>query len=128
MLLYHNWIEHQCNEVGLTVKEEEQWDPEDADIDVNNLSDSREESEEHDSDDVNFYSNVDDDADDVSDDDDVKDKLGNLKAKSGIGGITEGMDNLQHIAKLEHEIKTLCANLDTNLVILQRMTSSLTVR
>jgi uncharacterized small protein (DUF1192 family) len=47
-----------------------------------------------------------------------------LKAKSGIGGITEGMDNLQCIAKLEHEIKTLRANLDTNLVILQRMISS----
>ncbi len=31
---------------------------------------------------------------------------------------------MQHIAKLEHEIKTLCANLDTNLVILQMIMSS----
>ncbi len=83
MLLYHNWIERRCNEVRLTVEEEEQWDPEDADIDVNSLSDSGEESEEHDSDVVNFYTDV-DDADDVSDDNDIKDKVGNLKAKSGM--------------------------------------------
>ena len=67
---------------------------------------------------------MDDDADDVSDDNDVEEKVGNLKAKSGNGGITEGMDNLKCIAKLEHEIKTLRANLDSDLVILQRMTSS----
>jgi hypothetical protein len=48
MLLYHNRIERRCNEVGLTVEEEEQWDPECADIDVYSLSDSGEESEEHD--------------------------------------------------------------------------------
>ena len=63
MLLYHNRIERRCNEVGLTVEEEEQWDPEDADIDVYSLSDSGEESEEHDSDDVCFY--TEDDNDDV---------------------------------------------------------------
>jgi hypothetical protein len=30
MLLYHNRIERRCNEVGITVEEEEQWDPEGA--------------------------------------------------------------------------------------------------
>ncbi len=88
------------------------------------LLDSGEESEEHDSNDVNFYSDVDDDADDVSKDDDVKDKVGNLKAKSVNDGNTDGMGNLQRIAKLEHNIKTLRANLDSDLVILQMMTSS----
>ena len=34
------------------------------------------------------------------------------------------MSNLQRIANLEHDVKTLRANLDNNLVILQRMTSS----
>jgi hypothetical protein len=52
---------------------------------------------------------VDDDADDVSEDDDVKDKkVGNLKAKSVNNGNQDGMSNLQRITK----------------VILQRMTSS----
>ena len=37
MLFYHNRIERHCNEVGLTVEEEEQWDPEGADIDVYSL-------------------------------------------------------------------------------------------
>ena len=41
MHLYHNQIEHRCKEAYLTAEEEEQWDPED--------------SEEHNSDDVNFY-------------------------------------------------------------------------
>ena len=54
MLLYHNRIERRCIEVGLTVEEEEQWDPEEATIDIYDLSDSGEESEEHDSDDVSF--------------------------------------------------------------------------
>jgi hypothetical protein len=40
--------------VGLTVEEEEEWDIDDAKIDVDDLSESGEESEEHDSDDVNF--------------------------------------------------------------------------
>ena len=126
MLLYHNRIERRCNEVGLTVEEEEQWDPEDADIDVYSLSDSGEESEEHDSDDVNFYSDVDDDDDDddLSDGDDVKDKVRSMKAKSFYDGNNDGMSNLQRITKLEHDVKTLRANLDNDLVILQRMTSS----
>jgi hypothetical protein len=38
----------------LTVEEEEEWDPDNALIDELDLSDSGEESEEHDSDDVNF--------------------------------------------------------------------------
>lgn len=124
MLLYHNRIERRCNEVGLTIEEEEQWDPHGADIDVYALSDSGEESEEHDSDDVNFYSDEDDDDDDVRDADDVKDKDHNIKAKSVDNGKKDGMSNLQRIANLEHDVKTLRANLEHDLVILQRMTSS----
>ncbi len=52
MILYHNRIECRCVEVGLTVEEEEHWDPEEATIDIDDLSESGEESEEHDSDDV----------------------------------------------------------------------------
>lgn len=59
MLLYHNQIEQRCNEVGLSVKEEEQWDPVDANINFDALSDSGEESKEHDSDNVNFYLDMD---------------------------------------------------------------------
>ena len=59
--LYHNRIERRCIEVGLTVDEEREWDSDDADVDVDALSESGEESEEHDSDDVCFYSEDDDD-------------------------------------------------------------------
>ena len=34
MHLYHNRIERRCKEVGLTVEEEEQWDPEFSNINV----------------------------------------------------------------------------------------------
>ena len=61
MCLYHNWIERRCIEVGLTVDEEREWDSDDANVDVDALSESGEESEEHDSDDVCFYSEDDDD-------------------------------------------------------------------
>jgi hypothetical protein len=54
-LLYHHRIKHQCAKLQLTIEEEEEWDPDNALIDKLNLSDSGEESEEHDSDDVNFY-------------------------------------------------------------------------
>ena len=69
MLLYDNRIQRRCNEVGLTVEEEEEWDYVDAKVDVDALSDSGEESEEHDSDDVCFYS--DEDNDDNDDDDNI---------------------------------------------------------
>jgi len=59
--LYHNRIECRCIEVGLTVDEEREWDSDDAHVDVDALSESGEESEEHDSDDVCFYSENDDD-------------------------------------------------------------------
>ena len=59
--LYHNRIERRCIEVGLTVDEEREWDSDDANVDVDALSESGEESEEHDSDDVCFYSEDDDD-------------------------------------------------------------------
>jgi len=64
MLLYDNRIQRRCNEVGLTVEEEEEWDYADAKVDVDAFSDSGEESEEHDSDDVCFYSDEDNDDDD----------------------------------------------------------------
>jgi hypothetical protein len=64
MHLYDNWIERRCIEVGLTVEEEKEWDYDDAKVDVDALSESGEESEEHDSDDVCFYSDVDNDDDD----------------------------------------------------------------
>jgi hypothetical protein len=46
--------------VGLTVEEEEEWDIDDAKIDVDALLESGKESKEHDSDNVNFYSEMDD--------------------------------------------------------------------
>ena len=61
MCLYHNRIEHRCIEIGLTVDEEREWDSDDANVDVDALSKSGEDSEEHDSDDICFYSEDDDD-------------------------------------------------------------------
>jgi hypothetical protein len=58
MHLYINRIERRCIEVGLTVEEEEQWDPEDSIVRSDDVSDSGEESEEHDSDGVIFYLNA----------------------------------------------------------------------
>jgi hypothetical protein len=54
-LLYHHCIKRWCAKLQLTVEEEEEWDPDNALIDELDLSDLGEESEEHDSDDVNFY-------------------------------------------------------------------------
>jgi hypothetical protein len=48
----------------LTVEEEEQWDAKEASIHENELSDSGKESEEHDSDDVNFYTDSEEDNED----------------------------------------------------------------
>jgi hypothetical protein len=53
-LLYHHRIERRCAKLQLIVEEEEEWDPDNALIDKLELSDLGEESEEHDSDDVNF--------------------------------------------------------------------------
>jgi len=61
MCLYHNQMERRCIEVGLTVYEEREWDSDDANVDVDALSESGVESEEHDSDDSCFYSEDDDD-------------------------------------------------------------------
>ncbi len=61
MCLYHNRIEHRCIEVGLTVDEEREWDSDDTNVDVDALSESGEESEEHDLDNICFYSEDDDD-------------------------------------------------------------------
>jgi len=63
MCLYHNRIERRCIKVGLTVDEEREWDSDDANVDVDALSESGEESQEHDLDDICFYSE--DDNDDV---------------------------------------------------------------
>jgi uncharacterized small protein (DUF1192 family) len=119
MHLYHNRIERRCKEVGLTVEEEEQWDPEDSNVRPDDISDSGEESEEHDSDDVKFYSDAEDESeDDYDDEENTTGKRGNDDDSNMHG------DNLKGIAKLEHEIKTLRANLENDLMILQRMTSS----
>jgi hypothetical protein len=64
MHLYDNRIERRCVEVGLTVEEEKEWDYDDAKVDVDALSKSGEESEEHDSDDVCFYLDDDNDGND----------------------------------------------------------------
>jgi hypothetical protein len=64
MLLYDNRIQRRCIEVGLTVEEEKEWDYDDAKVDVDALSESGEESEEHDLDDVCFYLDEDNDDDD----------------------------------------------------------------
>lgn len=50
MLLYHNQVECCCDEVGCTIEEEEQLDSKKTYIDVYKLSESGEESKEHDSD------------------------------------------------------------------------------
>ena len=123
MLLYHHRIERRCIEVGLTVEEEEEWDIDDAKIDVDDLSESGEESEEHDSDDVNFYSEMDDDDDDEDDNEEAGDSSGR---KGTLGDNDEFGDNenARQIAKWEQEIKSLRANLASDLAILQRMTHS----
>jgi hypothetical protein len=63
MILYQNLIEHRCIEVVLTVDEEKEWDSDDANVHLDAPSNSGEESEEHDSDDVCFYSDKDDNDD-----------------------------------------------------------------
>ena len=118
MLLYHNRIERHCINAGLTMEGEE-----DANFDVDDLSESGKESKEHDLDEVNFYSDVDENGDDNdNDDDDNNDSIG----KKGNGdNDDEGMDNASKVAKWEHEVKALRANLESNfMVILQRMTNS----
>jgi len=67
MCLYQHRIERRCVEVGLTVEEEMEWDSDHANVDVDALSESGEESEEHDSDDVRFYSDGDVNDNDVDD-------------------------------------------------------------
>jgi len=114
MLLYHNRIERRCIEVGLTVEEEEQWDLEEASINIDDLSDSGDESEEHDSDDVSFYSDMENE-DDKDDDDN-----GNDGDDDDFGDD----EDARQIAKCEHKIKSLRKNLASDLVILKRMTHS----
>jgi hypothetical protein len=107
MLLYQNWIERHCIEVGLTVEEEEEWDINDAKIDVDALLESGEESEEHDSDDVNFYSEMDDDDDD---DEDNNEEAGDSSGGKGTRGYNNKFgdnENARRIAKWEQEIKSL---------------------
>ena len=61
MLLYNNQIERQCSEVGLMVAKEAQWDDKEASVDEDEISNSGDESEEHDTDNVCFYSDADND-------------------------------------------------------------------
>lgn len=54
--LFLHRVERRCAELGLSVYEEKQWTPDLDLLDEIDLSDSGEESEEHSSDDVNYYS------------------------------------------------------------------------
>jgi hypothetical protein len=54
-LLYRHRIKCRCVELQLTIEAEEEWNLDNAFIDKLGLSDSGEELEEHDSDDVTFY-------------------------------------------------------------------------
>ncbi len=62
-LLYRHHIKRRCAKLQLTVEAEEEWNPDNAFIDELSLSDSGEESEEHDSDDITFYNDSIDDVD-----------------------------------------------------------------
>jgi hypothetical protein len=124
MLLYHNRIERRCVEVGLTVEEEEQWDPEEATIDIDDLSESGKESEEHDSDDLCFYSDMDNEDEDEEDDDNDNDNTSGGKRKDCDDDDFGDDEDARQIAKWEHKIKSLRKNLASDLVILQRMTHS----
>jgi len=115
LLLYHHRIERRCDDVGLTVEEEEAWDMNNANIDVDALSNSGEESEERDSDDVNFYSDADEDSD--NDEDDSKTGKADDVSEGKVGGKAQ-------IARWEDEIASLRANLSTELAVLHRMTNS----
>ena len=65
--LFLHRVERRCSELGLSVTEEKQWTP-DADLlEEIYLTDSGEESEEHDSDDVVFDSRSDNDDDEQED-------------------------------------------------------------
>jgi hypothetical protein len=97
MLLYDNRIQRRCNEVGLTVEEEEEWDYADAKVDVDALSDSGEESEEHDSDDVCFYSDEDNDDDD--DDDNIGLSFEELKQQQREQALQQCIDRDGPLAK-----------------------------
>ena len=122
MQLYHNRIERRCIEVGLTVEEEEAWNIREAKVDFDALSESGEESEEHDSDDVNIYLGLEDDDeddDDEDDDDDDKDPDGG-EADDRFGDD----ENARQISKWEDEIKKLRDNLASDIAILKRMTNS----
>jgi Mg2+ and Co2+ transporter CorA len=113
----------QCVEVSLTVEEEEQWDPEEATIDIDNLSESGEESEEHDLDDVCFYSDM-ENKDDEEDDNNDNDNTSGGKRKDGDDDDFGDDEDARQIAQWEHKIKSIRKNLTSDLVILQRMTHS----
>jgi hypothetical protein len=76
---------------------------------------------------VNFYTDSEDDNEDEERDSkkDVKEEGDNEKGqKAELDREDDSNGDVRAIEKLEHEIKTLRANLDDDLVILQRMTSS----
>ena len=99
MLLYDNRIQRRCNEVGLTVEEEEEWDYADAKVDVDALSDSGEESEEHDLDDVCFYSDEDNDDDDDDDGDNIGLSFEELKQQQREQALQQCIDRDGPLAK-----------------------------
>ncbi len=104
MLLYDNRIERRCIEVGLTVKEEKEWDYDDAKVDVDALSESGEESEEHDSDDVCFYSDEDND----DDDDHIGLSFEELKQRQRDQALQQCIDRDGPLAKAMVEMIVLC--------------------
>ena len=69
--LFLHRVERRCAELGLSVYEEKQWTPDLDLLDEIDLSDSGEESEEHSSDDVNYYSGS--SSEDEVEDDQLKD-------------------------------------------------------
>ena len=79
VLLYNNRIERRCSEVGPTVAEEAEWDEEEASVDEDKLSNSRDESEELDTDNVCFYSDADNNNDDEIEDISHQAKIDDLK-------------------------------------------------
>ncbi len=55
MLLLDQHIKRRCAKYNLTKEEEEQWEPSDINSDDNKLSNTDNQSEEHDSDEINIY-------------------------------------------------------------------------
>ena len=98
-------------------------DAKEASIDENQLSNSGEESEEHDSDDVNFYTDSEEDNEDEEPELKKNDKQKVYNENVQMAQLDRDDDSNRDVRAfetLEHEIKALHANLADDLVILQR--------